>query len=95
MNRNASIFPVLDNVFATRELCALALDLPPEKSGMSLSLEFSRRENIANGVDVIKNMPRYDRVLIDATRPLEIPFPGKNTIPVEVMNRIKLSDYIK
>ena len=53
------------------------------------------RVNLANGVDVIKNMPRYDRVLIDATRPLEIPFPGKNTIPAEVMNRIKLSDYIK
>jgi 2,5-furandicarboxylate decarboxylase 1 len=53
------------------------------------------RVNISSGVDVIKNMPRYDRVLIDATRPLEIPFPGKNTIPAEVMNRIKLSDYIK
>jgi 2,5-furandicarboxylate decarboxylase 1 len=53
------------------------------------------RVNLANGVDIIKNMPRYDRVLIDATRPLEIPFPGKNTIPAEVMKRIKLSDYIK
>jgi len=53
------------------------------------------RVNLSSGVDVIKNMPRYDRVLIDATRPLEIPFPGKNTIPEEVMKRIKLSDYIK
>ncbi len=53
------------------------------------------RVNLANGVDIIKNMPRYDRVLIDATRPLEVPFPGKNTIPEEVMKRIKLSDYIK
>jgi UbiD family decarboxylase len=53
------------------------------------------RANLTSGVDVIKNMPRYDRVLIDATRPLEIPFPGKNTIPEEVMKRIKLSDYIK
>jgi len=53
------------------------------------------RVNLTNGVDVIKNMPRYDRILIDATRPLEIPFPGKNTIPAEVMTRIKLSDYLE
>lgn len=39
-----SNFLLVDNLFATRELCALALDLPPEKSNMSLSLEFSKRE---------------------------------------------------
>ncbi|HME42594.1 MAG TPA: UbiD family decarboxylase [Syntrophorhabdales bacterium] len=51
------------------------------------------RLNITKGVDLIKNMPRYDRVLIDATRPLDRPFPEKNRIPEEVMKRIKLSDY--
>ena len=44
VNRNKSYFPVVDNVFATRELCALGLDLPPERSDMSLGLEFSKRE---------------------------------------------------
>src|SRR3972149_12076832 len=32
------------NLFASRELCALALDLPTESSGMALSLEYQRRE---------------------------------------------------
>ncbi len=53
------------------------------------------RLNLSRGVDVIKNMPRYDRVLIDATRPLDVPFPGKNKIPDEAMQRIKLSEYLR
>ena len=35
--------PLVTNVFATRERCALALGLPPEKSGLELSLEYARR----------------------------------------------------
>lgn len=53
------------------------------------------RLNLSRGVDIIKNMPRYDRVLIDATKPLDVPFPEKNKIPEEVMKRIRLSDFIK
>ena len=52
------------------------------------------RLNLSKGVDIIKNMPRFDRVLIDATRPLDIPFPEKNKIPDDVMKRIRLSDYL-
>jgi len=52
------------------------------------------RLDLSRGVDLIKNMPRYDRVLIDATRPLDRPFPAKNTVPREVMERIRLSDYL-
>src|SRR5271157_4532746 len=47
VNRNSSRFPYVDNLFSTRELCALALGLAPEKSGMEMSLEFSRREAAA------------------------------------------------
>jgi 2,5-furandicarboxylate decarboxylase 1 len=39
-----SPFPLLANTFASREACALALGLPPEKSGLDLVLEFQRRE---------------------------------------------------
>jgi 2,5-furandicarboxylate decarboxylase 1 len=53
------------------------------------------RLNLSRGVDIIKNMPRHDRVLVDATKPLDIPFPEKNKIPDEVMKRIQLSDYLK
>src|SRR3990172_8275741 len=37
-------YPLAINLFASRELCALALDLPTESSGMALSLEYQRRE---------------------------------------------------
>lgn len=37
-------YPLAINLFASRELCALALDLPLESSGMALSLEYERRE---------------------------------------------------
>src|SRR3972149_794689 len=37
-------YPLAINLFASRELCALALDLPMESSGMELSLEYERRE---------------------------------------------------
>ena len=38
-----SSFPLLSNVFASRERIALALGLRPEQSGMELSLEYARR----------------------------------------------------
>lgn len=38
-----SAYPLLSNVYATRERCALALGLKPEQSGMELSLEYARR----------------------------------------------------
>ena len=38
-----SAYPLLSNIYATRERCALALGLQPEQSGMELSLEYARR----------------------------------------------------
>lgn len=37
-----SPFPVVSNVFATRERCAVALDVSTENSGLPLSLEYAR-----------------------------------------------------
>jgi UbiD family decarboxylase len=40
-----SAFPLLSNVFATRQRCALALGMNPEEEGLPLSLEYARRED--------------------------------------------------
>ena len=40
---DVSPHPLLSNIFATRERCALALGLKPEQAGMPLSLEYARR----------------------------------------------------
>ena len=40
---DVSPYPLLSNIFATRERCALALGLKPEQAGMELSLEYARR----------------------------------------------------
>lgn len=42
---NPSAFPLLSNVFATRQRCALALGMEPEEDGLALSLEYARRED--------------------------------------------------
>jgi UbiD family decarboxylase len=39
-----SDYPLVSNIFATRERCALALDFPREEAGLPLSLEYARRE---------------------------------------------------
>ena len=52
------------------------------------------RLKISKGVDVIKNMPRGDKVIIDATKPLDVPFPEKNKIPDEVMKNVRLEDFL-
>lgn len=46
-NLNGAACPhtLLSNVFASRERCAIALGVPPEDSGMPLSLEYARRLN--------------------------------------------------
>lgn len=41
---DASDFPLLYNLFVTRALCALALDLPPTLDKMELTKEFAARE---------------------------------------------------
>ncbi|MBI2817822.1 MAG: UbiD family decarboxylase [Acidobacteria bacterium] len=40
--RNASM-PLLSNIYASRERCAVAMGLKPEQAGMELSLEYARR----------------------------------------------------
>jgi UbiD family decarboxylase len=37
-------FPIVSNIYGTRERCALALDLPITQSKLELSLEYARRE---------------------------------------------------
>ena len=44
VNNGPSDFALLSNVFATRERCALALDLDPSRWKLDLSLEYARRE---------------------------------------------------
>jgi 2,5-furandicarboxylate decarboxylase 1 len=39
-------FPLLSNVFATRQRCALALGMKPQEEGLPLSLEYARREDM-------------------------------------------------
>jgi 2,5-furandicarboxylate decarboxylase 1 len=45
LNGERSEFPLLSNVFATRQRCALALDLDPSQWRLELSLEYARRED--------------------------------------------------
>ena len=44
LNGGISAFPLVTNVFATRERCAFALGLPPEHAYQELGLEYARRE---------------------------------------------------
>lgn len=47
--KNEQTMPLVTNVFATRERCALAMGLAPEESGLELSLEYARRvKNLIN-----------------------------------------------
>jgi 2,5-furandicarboxylate decarboxylase 1 len=44
VNGHPSPFPLVSNVYATRERCALALGLEPSQAMLGLSLEYARRE---------------------------------------------------
>src|SRR6266540_5588188 len=44
LNGKASRFPLVSNVYATRERCAHALGLRPDQAQLELSLEYARRE---------------------------------------------------
>lgn len=44
LKNEPSAFPLLSNVFATRQRCALALGMSAEDGGLPLSLEYARRE---------------------------------------------------
>jgi 2,5-furandicarboxylate decarboxylase 1 len=53
-------------------------------------------------VDMVHNIPRLfttemrtDKVVIDATRPMDKAIPEMNRVPAEAMDRITLSDYLK
>ena len=45
LNGKPSVFPLLSNVFATRQRCALSLGMKPNDGGLPLSLEYARRED--------------------------------------------------
>src|SRR3990172_1483940 len=44
LNGKPSVFPLVTNVFATRERCARALGLRPEQAYQELGMEYARRE---------------------------------------------------
>jgi len=46
-------FPLVTNVYATRERCALALGLRPEQAMLELSLEYARREECSLAPEVV------------------------------------------
>src|ERR1700756_319519 len=46
MNGKPSAFPLLSNVFATRQRCALSLGMKPNDEELPLSLEYARREEL-------------------------------------------------
>ncbi len=43
VNGSTSELPLLSNIYATRERCAVALGMKPEQAGMEMSLEYARR----------------------------------------------------
>ncbi len=45
LNGEPSPFPIVSNVYATRERCAMALGLRPDQARQELSLEYARRED--------------------------------------------------
>ena len=45
LNGKPSAFPLLSNVFATRQRCALSLGMKPNEDQLPLSLEYARRED--------------------------------------------------
>lgn len=54
LHGNPSSIPVLINVFAERERCATALDVPREQSKLPLSEEFSRREQLEIEPEIVR-----------------------------------------
>src|SRR5919201_5896234 len=46
LNGKPSAFPLLSNVFATRQRCALSLGMKPSDGELPLSLEYARREEL-------------------------------------------------
>ena len=46
MHGKPSAFPLLSNVFATRQRCALSLGMKPNDGELPLSLEYARREDM-------------------------------------------------
>ena len=43
----------------------------------------------------VRHEIRSDGMIIDATKPIDRPFPKRGEVPLEVLQRIKLEDYIK
>jgi len=53
-------FPLVSNVFATRGLCALALDLPYEQHRMELVEEFGKREQNPGQIEITADAPSQE-----------------------------------
>lgn len=60
----ASKMPVISNIFASRERCALALDLDTKEAKMPLSLEYARREKLFTPPEIIQESAPVQEVVL-------------------------------
>ncbi|MDE3074066.1 MAG: UbiD family decarboxylase [Chloroflexota bacterium] len=69
-----SRFPIVSNLFATRERCARALDFSPEQAKMDLSLEYARleREKVAPVTIEAREAPVKQEVLTGSDADIRI-----------------------
>src|SRR5262245_64641349 len=64
LNGGPSAFPLLSNVFATRQRCALSLGMKASDSELPLSLEYARREDrLLAPVNIPKNEAPVKKVV--------------------------------
>lgn len=60
----SSEMQLVSNIFASRERCALALDLEPKDAKMPLSLEYARRERLFTPPELIKEGAPVQEVVV-------------------------------
>lgn len=89
MEGSPSAFPLVHNVFVTRQLCATALDLPPTDYKMELTQEFARREREPGKTVVIpaKEAPCKQKVLTGEKADLR-------KLPIGLHNKLDAGPYL-
>ena len=71
LNGKPSAFPLLSNVFATRQRCALSLGMKANEGELPLSLEYARREDtMLAPVTIPGTRRRSKRSSSAATKPI-------------------------
>lgn len=89
LHGEGSSFPLITNVFASRERCGLALGLPPERCRLSLSLEYAVREARRLPVQTIpgKEAPVKESILAGEEADLRL-------LPIAKHHEMDLGPYI-